>query len=188
MTIKKMLVLLGAAMALVAFAAPAMAQAEDKWSIEGESELTGTLTSTSGALAVTCEVHAVVDFWNETTATAEVTSFVITAATCKTTVDKFGCTIKTAGPIGAPWHVDVATGEGGINITEAGFFNEFTGTNCALVGIPAGVALPATGDATGTWNNATSCIDFNESGDLVGVKGEVLLDGSVCASNGITLE
>jgi hypothetical protein len=201
MTIKKMLVLLGAAMALVAFAAPAVAQA-DQWYTDHEGqetllggstaeadevELTGDLTSTSGGLAVTCTVHAIVDLWNENgAATGEVTTFTITAPSCKSNIDKFGCTIKNAGPIGLSWHVDVETGEGGIVITEAGFFNEYTGANCALVGIPTGVQIPASGDATGTWNGTTHCIDFNESGDLEGAKGEVILDGSICGTSPTT--
>jgi hypothetical protein len=201
MTIKKMLVLLGAAMALVAFAAPAVAQA-DQWYTDHEGqetllgsstaeadevELTGSLKSTSGGLSVNCTVHAIVDLWNENgAATGEVTSFTITATTCVTNVDGLGCTIKNAGAENLPWHVDVETGANGIIITEAGFFNEFTGTNCALVGIPTGVHISAAGDATGTWNTSTHCIDFNESGDMEGAKGEVLLDGSVCGTSPTT--
>jgi hypothetical protein len=182
MMIKKMLMLLGAVMALVAFSAPGSAQAE-VWSAEGEELLTGTLTNTTGGLNVTCPVRAGVDFWNEPEATAEVTFFEIKYWTCETNVEAVGCEIQRAGPIGLPWHVDVWAGQ--INITEAGFFNEFTGANCGLVGIPTGVEIPASGNATGSW---FSGIQFFMSGDLEGAKGPVTLEGWLISFGGIKLE
>jgi len=206
MTIKKMLMLLGMALAAVAFAAPAMAQA-DVWVTDGgevgestetadEVTFSGSLTATAGPLHFgPCNVESNVDAWNEEgEATGEATNLTIKTP-CPVSLTVGGtpivvCEIVQAGPQTAfPWHVDVATNEIGagtdVAITGASFFNITKG---CPEGVPGAVA--AKGTATGDWDNTAGagCITFNNDGDLEAPTGAaVLLDGKLCAAN-LTLE
>jgi hypothetical protein len=203
--LKKLTLLAMAVGALVVFAAPAMAQA-DEWYTTGAGPggtdltigpkgpnddtvtLTGRLTSTTGGAAgvhVDCEVESKVTVWNEPSATAEVTEFNIFVPTCETNIP--GCELENAEALNLSWHVDPATGATATKITEAAFFNEFNGVNCETFGhIPQHVEIVAEGTATGTWNNTGGCIEFSEDGDMV-LQAEpltpVLLDGSICNAN-----
>ena len=196
MTLKKLMLLLGAAMALAAFAAPA-AQANPEWytTMTGGSDTTiGTTTATghtvefTGELASTavggnvvggpCGVHAHATLWNGPNgATGEVHSLTITFP-CAASSFGAPCEIEEAFSSfeeGA-WPIEATTGAENVSVEGANFTNVYKG--CPV--IPNGVPIKAEGTATGTYNNTTTCIDFNESGDLEGASGEVTLDGSLC--------
>jgi opacity protein-like surface antigen len=198
---KKMLLLVGAAMALVAFSASA-AQANQWYTDDvpgGEETLVGSTTASGdhltleGELATTnaagtfrsgpCETEATVTLWNENgQATGEVTTFNIFGP-CGTSVP--GCNINEAiTTTEFPWHIDVV-GDA-INITGAGFANKYN-DGCTGLGIPPGVPLGGKGTATGEFNTTSHCIEFNRGGDLVGPLGEVFIDGEVCNVSGNTL-
>ena len=172
--LKKLTLLALAVGALVAFAAPAAANAE--FTPEGTYDLTGSLSTTAAGGAFEsgpCQVHAMITV--DSTGHATVDTFTITTP-CPTSVP--GCSAANVGSIGTPWTVDNEGTE--VTITEAGLFNVYSGASCAFVGIPTGVPLAATGDATGIMNNETHCIEFAESGDLEGALGPVTIDGEVC--------
>jgi hypothetical protein len=198
--LKKMMLLAGMALALVAFAAPAIAQA-DEWVTDDtgdtignstaeadEVEFTGSLASTSGPVqSGPCQVHALVDVWNEEgSATAEVTNFTITThcpVTSPLPIIPPGCTLAKASSEGFPWHTHI-NNETGVAITGAHFKNTYAG--CSP---PLPESVTAVGTATGQFVNRTTgettegCIVFNNSGDLQTVPGggNVFIDGEVCA-------
>jgi hypothetical protein len=197
--IKKMLLLVGAAMALAAFSA-SVAQANQWYTAEGATEtLLGSSTasgdelSLAGQLSTTneagtfrsgpCNITAEVTLWNEKgQATGEVTEFLIFQP-CETNIP--GCKVEAAAastPL--PWHIDVS-GDA-LSITGAGFANKYN-DGCTALGLPPGVPLGGTGTATGTFNTTTHCIDFNKSGDLTGPLGKVFIDGTICNEGANTL-
>ena len=191
---KKMLLLVGAAMALVAFSA-SVAQA-NQWytddlpsgpeTLVGNSTANGDVVKLAGPLKTTnaagtfvsgpCNTTAVVTLWNEKEqATGEVNSFEIFGP-CKTSIP--GCEIEEASASTAfPWHIDVVEDE--TNITGAGFANKYN-DGCTGLGIPPGVPLGGKGTATGEFDTTTHCIIFEHSGDLTGPLGAVFIGGEIC--------
>jgi hypothetical protein len=205
---KKTMLLASMALAVVAFAAPAMAQAYDEWYTHvGEEEVTignttetgdlveftGSLSSktTTNVINGPCVVHAQVLLWNEivapedATATGEVTGFQITGP-CDVTVPGSGtlptafCSVSATASVNTenPWHVNVGPNTE-ISIEGANFTNHYT-AGCQSIGFPA--EAEASGTATGQ-GTAGGCIVFNESGDFT--EG-VTISGEVCAP-GLTL-
>ena len=199
---KKMLLLVGAAMALVAFSASA-AQANQWYTDEGETEtIVGASTtegdelSLEGELAWTnkagtfragpCETTAEVTLWNENgQATGEVNNFEIFQP-CNTSIP--GCQVQeaiTSTPF--PWHIDVF-GDA-VNITGASFVNTYN-DGCTALGLPPGVPLGGKGTTTGEFNTESHCLEFNQAGDLVGPLGGTFIDGEICneGENTLTLK
>lgn len=191
MTLKKIALLAVSAMALLAFAIPAVASAdqwytgaetitEDHFTLDGEL-LASAPEVAGGTTLGFCPVEADVTFTNPGgSATAEVSELRIDSTPEECIAEAAGglikCDITAAGGLGPyPWHVDVATGEDGIEITGAGFFNIFP------AGCPLGEGVTASGTATGTWSNESHCIEFNEDGDLEAPSGaKVFVTGAVC--------
>jgi hypothetical protein len=185
--LKKMMLLAAAVTALVAFAAPAAASA-DQWytdTLGGEETVTedevhfqGTLTATAPGTALTCGVTAVVDVSNPGgVATGETTSAAILAPAtgCQGVFGGglFSCPITNG--IASAGHINVATGATGVEIEEASFIDFFPST------CPAGTVIAAEGPLTGTWNNTGSCIEFSNDGDLETPTGTaVTVDGRLC--------
>jgi len=210
--LKKMMLLAMAVGALVAFAAPATASASPNLSWETGSNVlgstkatgdavtfTGTLTSTKGALKISCNASSVVDLWNDPTlgAHGEVTSLSLTADPVGTA----GCTV--AANLGSGYvdiancHVDgstsnfpwtVTTGVSGANhhvtIDKAKFTNKFTGAGCATIGIPNNFEVSDEGNATGVVGSGGDCIVFNNSGTFTGGS---TIDGEICATGDLRL-
>lgn len=211
--LKKLMLLAMAVGALVAFSASA-AQADEWYThVEGqdvtvglgpenahEAEFTGELSSTAlGGIVKSgdCEVHALVNVWNEesedgsVTGTGEVTNFTITTnPPCPVTSSNpeivplpEGCVIEKATSEDFPWHVSVLP-ETGIAIGDenkpANFTNFYSG--CTP---PLPPSATAEGVATGTAVNGEGevCIVFANAGDLSGALGPVTIDGEVCAPN-----
>jgi hypothetical protein len=187
MTLKKMLLLASAVMALVAFAAPAAASA-DQWStdpgglIGGATEadhvtLTGNLTATQGPFSLgACATTATAELWNEGgVATGETISVHIATGP--------GCLVK-AGVTPICNIEEVVAGAGHINTSgtaidiEEAFFVDFLNEGCAI-----GELAGAEGTLTGTWEEGGHCIVFNNSGDLANEEGPVTVDGSLCNSS-----
>ena len=200
MTLKKMLLLASMAFAAVAFMAPAMAQA-DEWytdhpteetiplGIEKEVEFTGELNSTSGGLrSGPCEVHVVVDVWNEefaggkVTGTGEVTLYEITTEPhCETNLP--GCGIeKTTSNTEVPWHFNVGPGTA-IDIEGANVRYVYTEA-CQAFGLPKEVEAKGTLTGQAVNGEGEVCIVFNNSGHMTNPLGNPwTLDGELCAAN-----
>ena len=188
MTIKKMLLLAASAMALVAFAAPAVASADQWYTDPGNVTVTedhfwlhGHLNATVPALGaeLTCDITAHITINNGGGhANVEIDEVVLDApaAGCH---GVFGgvltCEI-TAGVAGAG---EVHVNGTSLEVTNAFFLNELEG--CA-----ATEEAGASGTLTGTFNNATSCVDFANSGDMTvpGLGAAVFVDGSLCDETG----
>jgi hypothetical protein len=188
MTLKKMLLLASAVMALVAFAAPAAASA-DQWHtdpgnvlIGGATEpdhatLTGNLTFTQGPISFgACATTATADLWNEGgVATGETISVAITPGP--------GCVVKVGGTTICNIE-EFTVGTGHINtsgtaieIEKAFFIYELSG------GCPLAELAGASGTLTGTWEEGGHCLVFNNSGGLKNPNGEFKVDGTLCNSS-----
>ncbi len=122
-----------------------------------------------------------VDVWNDNGPKGQVISAAILApaAGCHLVVKSngFTCSITSGTAEGGAVSADT---EGNLAIAGAGFTNKLTGC-------PVTTETSAAGTLTGVYNNETSCIDFEESGDLFSGATPVLIDGSLCETTG-TLE
>lgn len=157
----------------------------------GEAAYTG---SEGGTRSGPCITHAVMKIWNveveeEVHATAEVTSFTITAP-CSLFhfIEEEPvsiCTIEAAEAKELPWHVSV------------------TGTNVAIKGAKISLSysgcpppfnsatITSSGTVTGVMQNTEEemeeetilgiCINFASSGDMTNAFGAVTIDGSLCS-------
>jgi hypothetical protein len=151
-------------------------------------ELTGNLTNKGGPLTTgPCLVHTELTVYNVGgVAHGDVNSLTITTGG--------GCVGKILGtecPITAatssfeegPWTVTATTAEENVTIHGANFTNTY-GAGCSPF-IPNGGQAGASGEATGTFNNETGCVDFNESGDLENPGGTpIKFTGSLCGAAG----
>lgn len=218
--LKKLTLLAMAVGALIAFAAPATASASPDLFWETGSDalggttatgdevhFTGTLSSTKGALKISCEATANVRLWNDGTlgAHGEVNSLTLTADPVGTSgctvavtvagpphvyVDVTNCHVNaTAGFNTASKFWTVTTSSNGTNhlvkIDHAEFTNEFVGAGCLQhLGIPSGFKVSDTGDAEGVAGSNGDCIVFNNSGTFVGGS---TIDGSLCATGDLRL-
>jgi hypothetical protein len=198
MTIKKMLLLVSAVAALVAFAAPAAAQAadwhtdpggkklgseEEKQTFDGTGELSSTVTGVVTGPAV---VHVHGNLWNGAHGEGEVTEFKITVPEGGIPTNLPGCsataaTNSTEGEGGAIWPITMTKKEA-IHIEEVTFTNHYN-HQCQTFGLPA--TAPAHGTATGSYTNATGCMDFVNAGSLTTEDGldDVALNGEVCLTD-----
>jgi hypothetical protein len=187
MTIKKMLVLAASAMALVAFAAPAAANA-DSWTESGMFHLTGHLNFTIPAQGAeyTCDFTATVNlFNNEETNEAEGEGESLTAAGgtegCHAVFSGGTLTCGLSGMFLTGGHIstDAATG---VHVEEFIFLD-------ILPGCQATERFGASGDLTGQFSNEDHCIHYADSGDLAmiinGNVVPVLVDGELCPTEGI---
>ena len=188
MTIKRMLVLTSAVIGLVVVA-PANATAKQWYTsnttITGEDHFwvhghVNATIPTFGA-ELTCDVTANVSLENGGgNARGSVSELVIDAPSenCHGVFqigsEKITCAITSA-----------LGGAGGIHTSGSNV--EVTGTSFSdvLQGCPVTEEVGASGTATGLFNNASHCIDFNKNGDLkVFSTFDVFLDGSVCDGTG----
>jgi hypothetical protein len=185
MTLKKMLLLASAVMALVAFAAPAAASA-DQWHTDpgnvlvgGAAEpdhvtLTGNLKATQGGISLgSCATTLTAELWNESgVATGEAVSFTFATGP--------GCVVK-AGETTICNIENIEAGVGHINTNgtaidiENVFFLQHFSEGCAI-----GEEGGAFGTLTGTWEVGGHCIVFSNSGDLQNERGPVTMDGVLC--------
>jgi hypothetical protein len=198
--IKKMMLLAVSVGALVAFAVPATASANLQWHtsnggvttpvgdstakdrVHFEGVLTATPGGAAGPVETTCGVTAVVDVWNANgvpTGSVISVTLLAPAAGCHLVVkaNGFTCSITSGTAFGGAVSADT---EGNISIAGAGFTNK-------LEGCPVTKETGAAGTLTGVYNNETSCIDFEESGDLFAGATPVLIDGSLCETTGTLL-
>jgi hypothetical protein len=185
MTLKKMLLLASAVMALVAFAAPAAASADQWYTDPGEVliggsgakddvTLTANLTFTQGSISVgACVASITAELWNAGgVATGETIGIWIAPGP--------GCVVKVGGtPICNIENVEIGAGHvntsgAAIDIESVFFFDKFS-EGCAI-----GQEGGAEGTLTGTWEAGGHCIVFNEDGDLQNESGEVTVDGTLC--------
>jgi hypothetical protein len=185
MKMKKMLLLAASAMALVAFTAPSAASAAE-WNATGMRHLQGTLNATlpSAGAEFTCEATATVNLSNAggvASATVEEFNILAPATGCHGVFHlpppfppTITCAITAAiGSAGA-----ITTSGTEVTIEEAGFEN-------LLEGCPVTEVAAASGTVTGTFNNATHCLEFaNTPGLETPTEAQVLLDGSVCDTAG----
>lgn len=197
MTIKKMLLLASMALAVVAFAAPAAAQANANWITGGNpigDEDDPTTVSVHGELASKvgnfttgpAVVHGHGLLWNSAASgmgEGEITSFTITGelpvqgqpdprcqATGTTAELPWPVTATTPTEAGKPYEVDI----------DAHFTNDYN-SFCQALGFPA--TATAAGTAVGTVSG--NCLNFNSSGNMKTVPGgaPVALTGSVCITD-----
>jgi len=196
MTIKRMLLLLSAMAAFVAFAAPA-AQANPEWYNEGVTiagsetvEASGPITSEAlgGAFKTPAEVDFHMFLSNpEGHAHGVIDEATITVAEGGNPTNLPGCSLvagtTTASPEN-PWTVTTATTDPEVTIDNVTFQNHYS-SGCAAFGVPSTTA--AAGQVTGTVEG--ECIVLNKSGDLKNEANAqpVTLTGEVCLP-GITLE
>jgi hypothetical protein len=183
--IRKMLLLVGSALALVAVAIPAAASAAE-WNEPGSYHYTGHLVATLGGTGgpeFTCDATAMVNFSNnaesgEAEGEVEEADIIETNPNCHAVFPSLGgftCTI-TSGSLSAG-HVSI-TGTTGVAIENAGFVN-------GLEGCPVIEEAKASGTLTGTFSNADSCIRFSDSPHLVTpALTPVLVDGKLCPTTG----
>jgi hypothetical protein len=200
MTMKKMLLLASMALAAIAFAAPAAAQANLQWYtespeevLEGEAEFSATGSITNEWLGGAFTTGpAAVDFsgnlYNEEgKGHGTITSGTITTANIPTNLGP--TCVATSGTIGSvDWTITTSTTDPEITIDNATFLNHYS-PGCAAFGVPSTVS--AQGDVTGTVKNGVNkaCIVLNKSGDM---KNEITgssfpLTGEVCIP-GFTLK
>jgi hypothetical protein len=210
MNVKKMLLLVSAVVALVAFAAPAAAQAaywytdpgegllgteEEKLTFDGTGELSTTVTGVTIGPAV---VHLHGDIWNDfTTEMGEgaITDFVITAPAGGIPTNLPGCTATTAtnnttdaeGNPFEEWPITLSTPveEGkpaGVAISNITYTDHFN-HQCQTFGLPA--TLPVAGTLTGSISSGSDCILFVAAGDLQTENGsdDVATNGEVCLTD-----
>jgi hypothetical protein len=210
--LKKMMLLAMAVGALIALAGPATASASPELEWEtGETTIgsttasgdevhfTGTLTSTKGALKISCEATANVRLWNDPTlgAHGEVNSLTLTSDPVGTA----GCTVAVntgsgyvdvanchvdASTKGYPWTVttSVSGANHHVTIDNAQFTNKFTGAGCATIGIPNNTEVSDSGNATGVATSNGDCINFSNAGTFVGGS---TIDGELCATGDLRL-
>jgi hypothetical protein len=216
MTIKKMLMLVGAAMALVAFSAPA-AQAEvPEWwihteageeTLQGQEELhiAGNLSWTvklpngfnfqSGPCKVTFLGTA--ENVNGMAGGSVGAAGTTISNPCPTNLP--GCGVEEVTTAGFPWSITGinVTGETGIEIATPTITNHYS-AGCQALGLPKSFSVDgvATGILTEELNeNGESCVTFDEHQDhlFVEVGGvttttPVDLDGEVCVTHPLTLK
>jgi hypothetical protein len=201
MTMKKMLLLASMALAAIAFAAPAAAQANLQWYVEspeevleGEAEFSATGVITNEALGgVFSTGPAAVDFsgvlYNEEgKGHGTITQGTITGTNIPTNLGP--TCVVTAATIasGIDWTITTSTTDPEITIDNATFLNHYS-SGCAAFGVPSTVS--AQGDVTGTVKNGVNkaCIVLNKSGDMKNevTAGTVTLTGEVCIP-GFTLK
>ncbi len=168
---KKLTLLALAVGALVAFAAPASAQANE-FTHTGEITVHGEMSWTMGAfLSGPCTVSGGGEVEGST---GEINAFTIKTP-CNTNVP--GCTIAEPA-ITTPMEMHLTTPDG-LTITSMTFYNVYGGEACAAVGIPTGIKIPAAGNLTGT-TTTSGLIHFEKAGDLKNelTGGGVFTDGT----------
>jgi len=183
MTKRKFLALGAMALAAVALAAPAAAQAELQLYTDGSPAPTGTLLHGHGELSTTtgafrsgpCEVTVEGETISATTMEVAFEAFF----PCETVIP--GCEITKVTNT-RPWLAHLETPDV-VNITDVTFANTYN-DGCTGIGLPPGVAIPATGNVTGT-ATTNGCIDFNSAGDMKreGSETAVTVDGEVCLTD-----
>lgn len=181
-TMKKAMVI--AAVAGLSAVAPAVASA-DTWTIDGVNPFAGTahasgrltLTVTANGAQTSCDVTASLDLDNGGTAPNEargqVTSFLLGApagGNCTTTVP--GCSV-TAVASALPW--SISTSGTSVTISGINFANTYTGSGCALAGVP----VSASGSITGTASGDTITFVNGASTTLTSTFGPATVSGSV---------
>jgi hypothetical protein len=199
MTIKKMLLLASMALAAVAFAAPAAAQASPEWLLNGatlngeeEFHIEGELSSNvigSAVVSGPCEVTF--------TGTAKNVNGMADGAVEAGTISKTcsvaqipGCsfepTLNNLGE-GNKWPLTgtTVTGVNAVEIQSASFTNHYNAT-CVAAGLPATVT--ATGTATGIVAGS-ECLSFEgHNDDLFMVSPptglQININGEVCLTEG----
>lgn len=161
--------LLAVVAAGIAAAAPAVAAA-DQWEVggtlltgtamvEGESTLSITAQAAPGVfITTTCDVLVTAEIWNDSgTGAGEVSMVDVTYASCMVTGLPF-CRVGSVNS-NLPWTFDVLSDTrveiGGIDFTTT-LAND--GGSCALAG-----ARQILGSVTGSWNNSTSELEFNNA-------------------------
>lgn len=128
---KKILLLAGMALALVAFAAPAVAAAQDTLLDNGatvadkEAELSGEIGFSSLGGGIDCTAHAKITI---NSLVVRVVSLNITTSTCKGTGGLSGCTVTTDSVTNLPWTVDVLTKPSRLTITNVTIHNTLSPT------------------------------------------------------------
>jgi hypothetical protein len=198
MIVKKMLLLAGSAMALVAFAVPAAAHASTpEWLTEGapiagedEIHVEGEFSwlSYSGFTVGPCEVTLEGAAKNENAMAAGSITGGSVVNSCLT--NKAGCEAKEVTlNFGADWAITGATVTGveGVEITGVRYITHFN--SAASCGLPIATFL-VTGTVTGTVTEGGECISLeNHSDDLSALAGlfPVDLEGFLCSTNGLTL-
>jgi hypothetical protein len=198
MITKKMLLLAVSAMALVAFAAPAAAQANaPEWltggvSIAGEDEIhvEGELSSLSSTGLTTgpCNVTLTGTAKNENGMAAGSITGGTVSKPC--TTNKAGCEATDVTlNIGAGWAITGATVTGveGVEIIGASFTNHYN--SASACGLPV-ASVTASGTVTGIVTEGGECISLeNHKDDMSAFGGLVTVDleGVVCGTNGLTL-
>jgi hypothetical protein len=192
--LKKMMLLAGMALALVAFAGTASASAaswvhwttiegvEEHTTIEAfEEDFTGFAQFAAEAAPANnfgCVVHAhLVASTVNGEAHGEITSFEVTTETCKGEGAFAACKLK-ADSSTVPWTVDVNTSD--LTITGVGITNQYEGEKCPFTG--SSLSFPeitATPDPEATRIN---CLTLEGKG-LNGGIAPVVASGELCAYN-----
>ncbi len=164
-----------AAVAGIAAAAPAVASA-DEWFVggnlvggpstpalvDGESQLSFTVQAAPGLfVTTTCDVYITADLWNAAgTGHGEVTIFDPTETSCQVTGVPF-CLVEEVHA-DTPWTIEVLA-DTQVTISNVSFTNTYVndGGPCALAG-----AREITGSVTGSWNNGSGELEFNNATGL----------------------
>lgn len=205
--IKKMMLLAMAVGALVAFAAPSMASAEE-WATNGTPlggttntgdpiHFTGTLSSTKGAAKISCNATANATLWNAGgkgtgEATLTLSEDPVGTGGCTVAVNFGGgyvditnCHVEPRAN-GVNWTV-TTKGETEVDIDNVSFTNTFRGTGCINIGIPSGTEITDTGVAEGAFEineEGEACLAFSNGGTFAGGS---KIDGSVCTAGALEL-
>ncbi len=157
---KKLTLLALAVGALVAFAAPASAQANE-FTYSGEITIHGTITWTAGPGEGFASGPCTVSGEGEVEGTTGVITKLLTTTPCDTNVAN--CLVQAAG-WSAQNELHLTTPDG-ITITSVTFYTVFTGSGCTAAGIATGIQFPIAGNLTGT-TKETGLINFEKAGDL----------------------
>ncbi|HEV7769987.1 MAG TPA: hypothetical protein VGO66_04915 [Solirubrobacterales bacterium] len=176
--IRKMMLLTGMALALVAFAAPAVASAELWYSQETEEPLPeetesevgaytakGMLTLTLGGLTTPCEVELAGFLWNdETVGTGSVLSLTLLKE-CQTNI--MACKVEKLTAPGLPenpWKLKI-TALNKVDVSNITMQYHYTAGCEPFIGKP-NLTTSVAGTAKSTFNNNFSALEWNEAGEL----------------------
>lgn len=146
------------------------------WNATGALQATGALTLSSGGNSITCDVLAQGEIWNEEEAAGgEFAEFDFEA--CEAS---FPCSVTGATALELPWDIAGAEFEEAPLVEVSGIKTTFT-TACSTI--------TAEGTVNGSYDNSTSCVEFEETSGLTVQGGTpATLDGEVCVTEPENLE
>lgn len=189
--IRKKMLLFSAVAALVVFAVPAGAQAED-WTTDGNVitaptpvEFTGPLATPGAIVLGPCTVHIEATIDNSGTGGGVINHFETTTPGegCPTSVTPLNnCRVEdvtnTTTTAEEDWPI-AATGEGVVDISNVSFTNHLSAP-CQALGIPS--TFTTSGELEVTYNNESQCFELNESGPLGTTPnvGPITVSGELC--------